>query len=70
MKPPVYVCRCSGCEAEYRKRRAQTLTPLDFLHRYWRQVSPPDRIRFLVEMLTPAERRALQFGFEDEELSP
>jgi hypothetical protein len=43
------------------------LTALDYLHRYWRQVDPNDRLRFLVEMLTPNERRALQFGFEDEE---
>jgi hypothetical protein len=43
-------------------------TPLDMLHRYWRQVSPEDRLRFLTEMLTPNERRALQFGFEEEEL--
>jgi hypothetical protein len=42
-------------------------TPLDYLHRYWRQVAPDDRLRFLVEMLTPNERRALQFGLEDEE---
>jgi hypothetical protein len=41
------------------------LTPLDYLHRYWRQVDPDDRLRFLVEMLTPNERRALQCGFED-----
>ena len=42
------------------------LTPLDYLHRYWRQVDPDDRLRFLVEMLTPNERRALQLGFEEE----
>lgn len=42
-------------------------TPLDYLHRYWRQVAPDDRLRFLVEMLTPNERRALQFGFEEDE---
>lgn len=40
--------------------------PLDYLHYYWREVSPDDRLRFLVEMLTPAERRALMLGFEDE----
>lgn len=43
------------------------LTPLDCLHYYWRLVTPDDRLRFLVEMLTPNERRALQFGFEEEE---
>lgn len=69
MNPPVYVCRCSGCEAEYHKRRSQTLTPLDFLDRYWRQVDPVDRLRFLTEMLTPAERRALQVGFEEDDAS-
>jgi hypothetical protein len=40
-------------------------TPLDYLHRYWRKVSAEDRLRFLVEMLTPNERRALQRGYED-----
>ena len=30
-----------------------TLTPLDDLHRSWRQVSPEDRLRFLTEMLSP-----------------
>lgn len=64
---PISVCQCSGCVADYQKRRAQTLTPLDYLHRYWRQVDPTDRLRFLVEMLTPNERRALQFGFEEED---
>jgi hypothetical protein len=28
-------------------------TPLDYLHRYWRQVSAEERLRFLCEMLTP-----------------
>ena len=46
-------------------QRSAIPTPLDYLHRYWRQVSPEDRLRFLVEMLTPNERRALQFGFEE-----
>jgi hypothetical protein len=41
------------------------LTPLDYLHRYWRLVSPADRLRFLCEMLTPNERRAIQLGLED-----
>ena len=41
-------------------------TPLDMLHRYWRQVPPEDRLRFLQEMLTPNERRALLFGVEEE----
>ncbi len=40
----------------------QQPTPLDYLHRYWRQVSPEDRLRFLVEMLTPTERLLLQSG--------
>jgi hypothetical protein len=42
-------------------------TPLATLHRIWRQVSPDDRIRFLIEMLTPNERRALFLGFEEAE---
>jgi len=41
------------------------LTPLDYLHRYWRQVAPADRLRFLCEMLTPNERRAMQMECED-----
>lgn len=44
--------------------------PLALLHWIWRKVSPEDRLRFLVEMLTTNERRALQIGFEDEEPSP
>ena len=40
--------------------------PLTILHWVWRRVSPDDRIRFLTEMLTPNERRALQFGFEED----
>lgn len=42
-------------------------TPLDYLHRYWRKVDPADRIRFLIEMLTPNERRALMLGFDEED---
>jgi|RhiMetStandDraft_8_1073273.scaffolds.fasta_scaffold18916_2 hypothetical protein len=42
------------------------LTPLDYLHRYWRKVDQEDRFRFLIEMLTPNERRALQLGLEEE----
>lgn len=57
-----------GRKALQALREAVPQTPLDYLHRYWRQVSPEDRLRFLVEMLTPNERRALQFGFEDEEV--
>jgi hypothetical protein len=45
-------------------------TPLTTLHRVWRQVAPGDRLRFLVEMLTPNERRALQLGYEDLEEAP
>ena len=43
------------------------LSPLDYLHRYWRQVSTEDRLQFLVEMLTPNERRALSFGYTEED---
>ena len=42
-------------------------TPLDYLHRYWRQVDHGERLRFLVEILTPNERRALLLGLDDEE---
>jgi hypothetical protein len=45
-------------------------TPLTTLHRVWRQVEPDDRLRFLVEMLTPNERRALQWGCDDVEEPP
>jgi len=48
-------------------RLVGALTPLDYLHTYWREVSPEDRLRFLIEMLTPQERRALQCGFEEDE---
>jgi hypothetical protein len=44
-------------------------TPLDTIHRYWRQVSPEDRARFLIEMLTPAERRLIMHGLMEEEPS-
>jgi hypothetical protein len=40
--------------------------PLDYLFRYWPVVSDGDRLRFLRAMLTPAERRALQAGLEEE----
>ena len=40
-------------------------TPLETLHRLWRQLSSQERLEFLVEMLTPNERRALQMGFEE-----
>jgi hypothetical protein len=32
-------------------------TPLATLHRVWRKVSSDDQARFLIEMLTPAQRR-------------
>ena len=44
-----------------------TPSPLTVLHWAWREVSPEDRLQFLTEMLTPSERRALQYGFADEE---
>ena len=43
------------------------LTPLDYLHRYWRQVDPDDRLRFLVEMLTPNDVVRCSLGFEEED---
>jgi hypothetical protein len=61
--------RCEICQAKDVPHEApeapETPTPLDSLHRYWRQVTPEERLRFLCEMLTPNERRALQFGFEE-----
>ena len=30
-------------------------TPLDYLHRYWRKVSEPDRLCFLADMLSNLE---------------
>jgi len=50
-----------------RDNEGSDLTALEYLHRYWRQVHPDDRLRFLVEMLTPNERRALQLGYEESE---
>jgi hypothetical protein len=41
--------------------------PLTILHWVWSKVSPDERIRFLVERLTPNERRALHWGFEAED---
>jgi hypothetical protein len=38
------------------------LTPLDYLHRYWRKVSPKERATFLLEMLTPSERQLIITG--------
>lgn len=43
-----------------------TPSPLTVLHWAWREVSPEERLQFLTEMLTPRERRALQYGFKDE----
>jgi hypothetical protein len=37
------------------------------LHRVWRQVPTADRLRFLIEMLTPNERRVLSTGLFDKE---
>jgi hypothetical protein len=42
-------------------------TPLTTLHRYWRKVPPEDRLRFLLEMLTPNERRLIATGLWPEE---
>jgi hypothetical protein len=62
--------RCEMCRAREGPHEdlgaPESPTPLDYLHRYWRQVPPEDRLRFLCEMLTPNERRALQFGFEEQ----
>ena len=64
-------------QGEYRSVRAACLAaglvqeeaPLTTLHRVWRKVRPEDRLRFLTEMLTTNERRALTLGFDDEEES-
>lgn len=42
-------------------------TPLSLLPWVGRRVPSEDRLRFLIEMLTPHERRVLQDGFEDTE---
>lgn len=41
--------------------------PLTIMHWAWRQLSFQERLEFLTEMLTPNERRALQFGYEEDE---
>lgn len=41
-------------------------TPLTQLHRIWRTLSSREKVEFLTQMLTPNERRALQFGFEED----
>jgi hypothetical protein len=38
------------------------------LHRLWRQIPPQDRLRFLIEMLTPAERRVVSTGLWPEDM--
>lgn len=42
-------------------------TPLTQLHKYWRKVSDEDRLCFLLETLTPHERRVLSTGLFPEE---
>ena len=62
--------RCERCRAQEVPHEApvapESPTPLDSLHRSWRQVTPEDRLRFLYEMLTPNERQALQVGVEEQ----
>jgi hypothetical protein len=41
-------------------------TPLMTLHRVWRLLSNEDRARFLVEMLTPAERLLVASSLVDD----
>ena len=50
-------------EASY----AHHFSALATLYLVWRQVAPEDRLRFLIEMLTPAERRAIAFGLEEDQ---
>ena len=53
--------------AGFRKKPpSRKRTPLERLYMLWDQVSPDDRLKFLIEMLTPAERRAIQCGIEEE----
>ena len=47
--------------------QCNTESLLTTLHRVWRQVDPGDRLRFLTEMLTPAERRAMCLGLDEED---
>lgn len=42
-------------------------TSLEILQSTWRKVSPADRLRFLIETLTPAERRVISTGLIEEE---
>src|SRR5205807_1279391 len=52
--------RSMSIHKAYTLARGIQETPLTTLHRVWRKVPTEDRLRFLTEMLTPAERRALQ----------
>jgi hypothetical protein len=53
-----------------RDQKRHTETPLMALHRAWRQLSNEDRARFLIEMLTPAERRLVATGLWPGEEEP
>jgi hypothetical protein len=49
--------------AGFRKRRpSRKKTPLEQLYDLWEKLSNEDRARFLVEMLTPVERRLVASG--------
>jgi hypothetical protein len=47
----------------------EALMPLATLHGCWRQVPQADRLRFVTEMLTPTERRALVLGLEEDSMA-
>jgi hypothetical protein len=51
----------------YTQARDIQETPLTTLHRVWRKVEPEERLRFLLEMLTPQERRVVATSLWPEE---
>jgi hypothetical protein len=54
----------------YTQARDIQETPLTTLHRVWRKVAPDERLRFLLEMLTPQERRVVATSLWPEEEAP
>jgi hypothetical protein len=45
----------------------EELTPYEQFLRAWEQANETDRLRFLIEALTPAERRIVRTGLLEEE---
>jgi hypothetical protein len=64
--PQDFDCPFTVADLDADAQRGFEQSCLSWLHYYWRKVHPEDRLRFLVEMLTPNERRVLALGFEDE----